>query len=209
MRHQTSKDLYTYWNTLRRGRVAPRRLEIQPGEIAPLLPDTFILERLDDALFAFRLAGTRTCARLAMDLRGANFLARWNGADGSMIAHHLAEIEETGRAGLLTFEARGATGEMRTFEILILPLLHTGSTIDRLLCSLSALDETTEPGDERLGPFRLVAVEAIWPEAPGEGEAVDRQSPLHAHVRNARIVRHNRRQFRVYDGGLANDAEKR
>jgi hypothetical protein len=204
MRHKTTQDLFSYWDALRRGRRAPRRLDIQPSEIASILPDAFILERLDASMFRFRLAGTRMCSRLDSDLRGSNFLDRWSLADRSMLEHHLAEITDQARAGVLTFEAAAPGGKCRTFEILILPLLHTGSAVDRLLCSLSALDDDPEEG--RLGPFRLLAAEAVWPEgrapAPTADEPASRQLPLHAHIRNARIVRHDRRQFRVYDGGL-------
>ena len=206
MRHKTTQDLYSYWNALRRGRRAPRRLEIKPSEIAPILPDAFILERLDAGMFRFRLAGTRMCARLDTDLRGSNFLDRWSSADRSLLEHHLGEITDQARAGVLTFEAAVPGGKSRTFEILILPLLHTGSAVDRLLCSLSALDEGPGHEEGRLGPFRLVAAEAVWPEGRAPAATVDepagRQLPLHPHVRNARIVRHDRRQFRVYDGGL-------
>ncbi len=206
MRHTTTQDLYAYWNALRRGRRAPRRLEIQPSAIAPILADTFILERLDTGNFRFRLAGTRMCVRLETDLRGTNFLDRWSATDRAMLEHHLAEITDQARAGLLTFEATAAGGKRRTFETLILPLLHTGSAIDRLLCSLSALDEDTGQEDGRLGPLHLIAAVAIWPDgrapATAAEDQADRQLPLHPHVRNARIVRHERRQFRVYDGGL-------
>ena len=47
MKHKTSNILYSYWNKVRGDRVTPRRFEIEPAQIAAILPATFILERVD------------------------------------------------------------------------------------------------------------------------------------------------------------------
>ena len=46
-------------NEIRRDRMAPRRLEIEPARISDQLLDTFILERAGTSAFRFRLTGTR------------------------------------------------------------------------------------------------------------------------------------------------------
>ena len=43
----------------------------------------------------------------------------------------------------------------------------------------------------------------VTSESEGGDHADTNQSPFQAHIRNARIVRSERRQFRVYDGGLS------
>ena len=213
MRHQATQALYAYWNEVRRGRLAPRRLEIQPSRIGDLLLDTFILERTERATFRFRLAGTRVTDRFGMDLRARNFLACWSDGDRALLEHHLSAIAELGRAGLFTGEAgltAGAEGggepAPSAFELLVLPLMHTGHSIDRLLCLMVPLDDTERgPGAPIRGGLRLLAAEAIWPDGAPEDDAQrlsDRQRPLSPHVRKARIVRQGRRQFRVYEGGL-------
>jgi hypothetical protein len=65
--------------------------------------------------------------------------------------------------------------------------------------------------DERLTTIRLIAAEAVWPEGRPHAlvDKLSRQSPLQPHVRNARIVRQDRRQFRVYDGGLSTEQNKK
>jgi hypothetical protein len=208
MRHATTQALFNYWNEMRGDRVAPQRLEIQPARIGAILPDTFILERCDSHSFRFRLAGTRVCARFGMELRSLNFLERWSAGDRAMIEEHLAAIAETGRVGVFTGEALSRKGVAATFEIVVLPLVHTGSAIDRFLCSASIFEEHSFLDQEPLHRLKLLAAEAVWPgnrEAEVR-EAAGTQSPLLPQVRTGRIVRYDRRQFRVYDGGLSGES---
>lgn len=210
MRHPASRALFTYWNELRRDRVAPRRLEIEPARISDRLLDTFVLERIGPAGYRFRLTGTRVTSRFGLDVGTHDFLASWSEIDRALIEHHLIAIADLGRGGLFTGEGRFAAPDMGslpdtcTFEMLMLPLAHTGEAIDRFLCLIVALEEEALPADARLEALRLVAAEPVWP--TGETGAIerlaDRQVPLHPHVRTARIVRQGRRQFRVYEGGL-------
>ncbi len=212
MRHPTSQALYAYWNEIRGERIAPQRLEIQPARIGAILPDTFILERSDSRTFRYRLAGTRVCARFGMELRSLNFLDRWSLGDRAMLEEHLAAITETGRVGVFTGEALAGRKSAATFEIVILPLVHTGSAIDRFLCAISLFEEPELLAAEPISRIRLVAAEAVWPRGP-QAQRQDvmsgSQAPLLAHVRNARIVRQDRRQFRVYDGGLSGGGQEK
>lgn len=210
MRHQATQALYAYWNEIRRDRLAPRRLEIQPARIGDLLLDTFILERSDPSRFRFRLAGTRVSARFGFDLKAQDFLACWRDSDRALLEYHLAAITELGRVGVFTGEAviPAATHDeapvASAFEMIVLPLVHTGETIDRLLCLIVPLEEGQRTAAAAEG-LRLMAAEAVWPEGqPNEDPRAygDRQMPLHPNVRVARIVRQGRRQFRVYQGGL-------
>lgn len=208
MRHPATQALYDYWNEIRGDRPAPRRLEIQPARIAETLLDTFILERSDRSAFRFRLAGTRVAARFGLDLKSRDFLSCWGPADRSLLENHLSSITDLGRVGLFTGEAAdGPQAAPYHFELLILPLVHTGNAIDRLLCLLVPLETADETRKVSIGNLRLLAAEEIWPNGvPQEPAAlVDRQLPLHPHVRMARIVRQGRRQFRVYKGGLEDE----
>jgi hypothetical protein len=202
-----TQTLYAYWNDVRRDRIAPQRLEIQPAQLGELLPDTFILERSDGRTFRFRLAGTRICTRFGIELRGLNFLDRWTAGDRSMLEHHLAGITELGRVGVFTADVRFESGRTASVEIIVLPLVHTGAAIDRLLCAMSVLEGGEWPANEAITSLRLLSAEVVWPDGRPHAIAdqLNRQSPLSPHVRMGRIVRQDRRQFRVYDGGLAKD----
>ncbi|MGE3229665.1 MAG: PAS domain-containing protein [Hyphomicrobium sp.] len=219
MRHPATQALFAYWNEVRGERPVPRRLEIQPARIAELLLDTFILERTETSTFRFRLAGTRVAQQLGLELRSRDFLSCWREGDQGLLAHHLEAVSDLGRVALWTGEADVAAGPVGslagssyTFELLLLPLVHTGHAIDRLLCMLVPLDGSAGARSKPIRGLRLLAAETVWPEAQAESarDLADRQLPLHPHVRMARIVRQGRRQFRVYDGGReeTRDADK-
>jgi hypothetical protein len=221
MRHPATQALYAYWNEVRGDRTAPRRLDIQPARIAGLLLDTFILERTDGGAFRFRLAGTRIASRFGLQLKSESFLSCWAEGERGLLAHHLSAIADLGRVGVFTGEAELAgdpeqpavPGLPYPFELIVLPLVHSGETIDRLLCHLVPLEAQESWQDDSILRLRLVAAQSVWPAgapadplvlADGSASFNDRQLPLHPHVRMARIVRQGRRQFRVYQGGQSN-----
>lgn len=209
MQSKTSQTLYNYWNDVRQNRMAPRRFEIEPSRIAPILSETFILERIEADIYRFRLAGTRICDEFGVEFRGTNFLDGWTPDDRITLQRHLQSMTRQGGVGLLTLDVKDAAGALAAYECLLLPLMHTRDTIDRFLGALSRLDTPPITADERLSLRRLRTAEVIWPD--GRPHAVrsnqNRQMPLLPHVRNARIVRVDRRQFRVYEGGLGKGPE--
>lgn len=205
MRQRATQSLFAYWNGVRAGRLAPRRFEIEPSRIADLLADTFILERVDTENFRFRLAGTRICDVLGPEFRASNFLDPWGDADRETLQQLFHSMTSQGGVGLLEVEAVSRDAVITTrFELLLLPLLHTRDVVDRFLGSIVPLSPEAIPHGERLKLKRLVAHELIWPDGRPHSvvDKVDRQVPFLPHIRTARIVRADRRQFRVYDGGL-------
>ena len=216
IQHRAAQALYAYWNGVRAGRRAPRRLEIQPAQLGGLLVDTFILERTDRSTFLFRLAGTRVSAWLGADLRTRNFLSCWGEADRAMLERHLSAISELGRVGLFKGEGYLSGGAApgrpaaaaAPFELIVLPLMHTGQAIDRLLCLLVPLEGTDIDGQRTVHGLKLLAAEEIWPDGVSRDPfaLADPPPSLHPNVRMARIVRQGRRQFRVYQGGRVSEA---
>src|ERR1700693_1227371 len=81
MKHATSRELYDYWDRLRRGQPAPHRGDIEPSDIRRILADTFILEVGDRETYMIRLAGTRICALYGREIKATNFLDLWGAAD--------------------------------------------------------------------------------------------------------------------------------
>jgi hypothetical protein len=205
MKNKTSEVLFHYWNDLRGDRMAPRRFEIEPSRISDILPDTFILERTADEQFLYRLAGTRVCERFGMELRGRSFLEGWSVDDRGCLDRQLEFVTASGGVCVLTVEVQSESGRLATFEVVVLPLTHTQNSVDRLLGAISAIDAPEWLGFESILSKRLVTDEVIWPEGRPHAvvETLDRQVPFLPHIRNARIVRQDRRQFRVYEGGLS------
>jgi hypothetical protein len=93
--------------------------------------------------------------------------------------------------------------------LLLLPLRHTGEAIDRVLGSFVALDRPSWLGHVPLATKRLIANEFIWPASNSNGAAPEfgpvplrpNHTPTPLSPRGGRIVRSERRQFRVFDGG--------
>ena len=206
MRQRATQSMYAYWNGVRADRLAPRRIEIEPSRITDLLADTFILERIDTERFRFRLAGTRICALLGPEFRISDFLDPWGDEDRETLQRMFQAMSTQGGVGLLEVEAATRDGGVSTtLEILVLPLLHTRDVVDRFLGSIVTNHHVELPPGSRLLLKRIVAHDIIWPDGRPHDvvDRMHRQAPFLPHIRSARIVRADRRQFRVYDGGLA------
>ena len=63
-------SLKTYWDRLRAGRVAPYRAELDPRQVESALENMFIVEKLGPDNMRIRLAGTKICEMMGMEVRG-------------------------------------------------------------------------------------------------------------------------------------------
>ena len=210
MKNKTSQLIYAYWNDVRNGRMAPQRFDIEPARIGSILPDTFILEYSRDGDYRYRLAGTRICDRFGDDTRGSSFFAGWANGDHVELLRILEDVREKACVQVLTFEATASAGEQVVFELTLLPLVHTRGSIERIMGTINC-DQANEILLDQ-GPFtlkRLISNEVIWPDGRPHAFLNDRerQSPFLPHIRTGRIVRQDRRQFRVYEGGLSSSTD--
>jgi hypothetical protein len=204
MKQTTIQTLYAYWDGLRAGRVAPRRLEIEPARIAAILAETFMLE-CGDSDYRYRLAGSRLCELFGYELRGTSFLNGWSQADLALIGRQMSIVCSEGAALHLAIEAGVDTRHRIELEVIVLPLLHAGDSIGRVIGAMSATSLSHWPDKGRLATRRLLRHELIHPE-----RLTDNGPPLNGHGRapalpagpDARLVVGDRRQFRVLDGGL-------
>lgn len=203
MKQRTSQTLYSYWNDVRGERLAPARFDIEPSRIADILAETFILEQVDSRTYTFRLAGTRICDYFGSELRGRNFIDLAGHDDRATMEHALASITGQGSVGVFELAAHDPAGRIVDFEALVLPLVHDRSVISRYLGSVSPIDPPAWLGFERLDPQALLNHVLIWPDGRPHAvlERTNRQAPFQAEFANAKVVRLNRRQFRVLDGG--------
>lgn len=204
MKQRTTQTLYAYWNDLRAGRAAPRRLEIEPSRIASILPETFMLERTDAAGYQFRLAGTRLCEIFGAELRGTSILAGWSNSDRAAVADRLASTCGQGAATLLTIEAGADAARRVQLEVIMLPLMHANNTMDRVIGAMSLLTSPHWLGYEHLTAKRLIDHDLIWPDGRPRSimERTGREAPFRAApMTSSRMVRSERRLFRVFDGG--------
>jgi hypothetical protein len=203
MKPRSLQTLYTYWNELRAGRIAPRRLEIEPARITAILAETFMLERADAKSFPYRLAGSRLCDLFGMELRGSDFLDEWSQEDRIAVADLLASVCMQGGVAVLTIEAGAEARQRLELEVLLLPLLHSDNTVGRVIGAMSTTWQPHWLTTQRLSHRRLVKHELIWPDGRPHAFIArsGHQAPFHHAHRDMRVVTSEHRQFRVFDGG--------
>jgi hypothetical protein len=209
MKQKTSQILYAYWNGVRGERIAPRRFEIEPARIASILPETFILERTDAETYAYRLAGTKLCEQSGTEYRGTNFLDGWSDDDRKAILQHLTSDCPQGAVLVMTLEAGGLdrSGPTALFELTLMPLIHASTSVSRYLGAMTAIDAPDWLGSQRLATRRLVDRSVVWPDGrPQSAQNLYKEPvPVFANLAGARLVKSERRTFRVLDGGRASE----
>jgi len=128
------RQLADYWTALRGGRVAPAKSEIDPADIAPLLPYVFFAEAIGlPPDFRFRLAGSHLRDVTGNELTGKlldevfppdfadEVRVRWRQA--------IAEVRPlVGRSKLWIKDRQHVN-----WESVVLPVTRHGSAIDLLL----------------------------------------------------------------------------
>ncbi|MCT4656562.1 MAG: PAS domain-containing protein [Cohaesibacter sp.] len=164
MKHQVTRELYTYWDSLRGGRTAPERSDIDPAEIHTILGDTFILEYNDDHSQTFRLAGTRLCGSFCRELKGRNFLDLWRKEDLASIKILLAAVADDEAAAVIGFEGKTERNQTLSFETILLPLRHYGQPKSRILGAASPLEMPYWIGIWPLMDLNVTSLRLIWPD---------------------------------------------
>ena len=159
MKNTATRDLYGYWDQLRGQRPAPERVDIDPAAIRRVLGDTFIVEIDKSRSFPFRLAGTRMCALLGQELRGASLLDRW--ADPAALAELVTAVSFDLTARVITLSGSTLQGHRLDLELLLLPLHHRGKANSRILGSLTPGETPYWIGLHPISRFDIVAVEEI------------------------------------------------
>ena len=161
MKLAATQQLHAYWRDLKRGRSAPERNDIDPGEIRGVLADTFILEYEPAASFPMRIVGTRTNALFQRELRGQPFLDLWRRGDRAEVVRLLESAADEAQP-FLVGAAGGPTGSgLVDVEVLLLPLRHRGATHARLLGSCAPHRTPDWLGILPIGPMSLTSLRAI------------------------------------------------
>jgi len=205
MKHKTSKALFAYWNAVRGNRVAPHRFEIDPSRISALLPSTFVLERLDAETFRYRLAGTGMCEIFGCELRGTNFLEGWETIDRVPLLRQFSLLTRQGAVAVVYMQINPADEPPLACEVLLLPLLHTQDTVDRVLGAFSPLDHPGWLGDKPAIAKSIIANQIVWPTGDPQPliQRMPFESPEFRQVRHGPIPPSERPQLRVVEGGLS------
>ena len=180
MQKLTSKKLYNYWNELRGSRSAPERSSLDPTKIRDSLANTFILETSeDDDTFLFRLAGSQLCSTYCRELKGRSFTELWHEKDREALKTLIRAVTEDHAVAVVTFQGTTTQGRQATFETILLPVRHNGSTSSRILGSMSVIEQPYWLGSQPVIEQRITGLRLIWPDDPSmQQEARDLSSDI-------------------------------
>jgi len=164
MQKTSTKTLYDYWNALRGSRSTPDRKDIDPTRIRSALANTFILELSDENSFVFRLAGSHLCTAYCRELKGRSFTGLWHDRDRDALDTLIRAVTEDHAVALVTFQGITPINTKVSFETILLPLRHNGSTQTRLLGAMTALDDPYWLGVQPIVEQRITGLRLIWPD---------------------------------------------
>ena len=138
MRHQTSRELFQYWNKLRGENPAPSRHEFEPAYIGNILPSVFMLELSAD-IASLKLAGGDICAMFGDELRGKSFSSLWLNGVERKPSTIVAKCASAQLPFVVTADGLATSGTLNKLEMLLLPLVSENGQFDRVIGSLSQL----------------------------------------------------------------------
>ena len=137
MRQQATRELYAYWNSIRRERAAPDRADIDPAAIRRILSDTFIIEADASGEFPLRLSGGRLNALWLDETKGRSFPQLW-GEDRASVTAVLWTVMDGAAPVVMGAWAAPHDRAPVELEVLLLPLRHHGRTHARILGAVAA-----------------------------------------------------------------------
>jgi hypothetical protein len=176
MKHQATRELFGYWNSLRGERTAPQRSEIDPAAIRNVLADTFMLDVDQQQRYQFRLAGTRVNGLFDSEQKGRSFLDLWRAEERRNVAAVLMTVAD----GACPVVAGGVVAplgqEECAVELLFLPLRHYGKTHSRILGLLKSASQPAWLGLLPVGPLSLRSLRII-DDAESEAQRMPKPIP--------------------------------
>lgn len=218
MQRASTKILFDYWNQLRGSRSAPERKDVDPTRIRQALGSTFILESNEGEDFSFRLAGSHLCSAYCRELKGRPFSRLWHDKDRDAVGTLIRAVTEDFAVALVTFEATTSSNSKLSFETILMPLRHNGSSTSRILGGMTAVEEPYWFGAQPIMEQRITGLRLIWPDDLSTPDRIDdlaaeftqdvaiggndamSGTPAKIHGRNARRYNH----LAVIDGGRTN-----
>jgi hypothetical protein len=133
MRQAATRELFAYWDRLRKGRAAPERAEIDPAAIRNVLADTFLIEVDPACTFPIRLSGTRLNALWLSEQKGRSFLDLWADEERRGLMALILTVLDGAHPVIAGVSAGPPRRKAMQMELLLLPLRHNGKTHARIL----------------------------------------------------------------------------
>ena len=137
MKLAATRELYNYWNELRRERAAPNRIDLDPMAIRGILSNTFMLEVDPGRSYPLRIVGSRMMALFRRELSSETFMSLCGRDDRHMMTRIIQTVLDEPVPAVAGVTAAPAAREPVELELLLLPLRHDGKTHSRVLGSLA------------------------------------------------------------------------
>lgn len=170
MKHPATRAYYTVWNEKRGDAAAPDRSDLDPEAVRDLLGDIFVLACDAGAGYPFRVAGTRVCALLGCDAKGARFTELFARDSRRELRELLGIVAEETEPAVAGIAARGSDGRTLSLELLLLPFsarAHAPLSLTGLLVPLQEIAA-------KVGDFNLVSWRCIAPRPTDRPRSVRR-----------------------------------
>jgi hypothetical protein len=110
----------------------PARADLSPMDLGPLLPQTFMLGRVNGAE-VFRLSGGLIVDLYGRDLRDAGFEDLWSPADRPLVGQAMARARKAAAPLVLTVDAIAPSEDRIGVELTLAPLTGPDGAADRTL----------------------------------------------------------------------------
>ncbi|MEI4262430.1 PAS domain-containing protein [Roseovarius sp. D0-M9] len=123
-----------YWGDMRKGALVPRRSDIDPRGIEPLLANAFITERIAPGLARLRIAGGHLTDLMGMEVRGMPISAFIEPGSRDALANHLVYLFDQPATLRLTLSSPARPGAPALQgTLLMMPLRSDLGDISRAL----------------------------------------------------------------------------
>jgi hypothetical protein len=193
MRQAATRELFAYWDRLRKGRAAPERADIDPAAIRNVLADTFLLEVDSHCTFPIRLSGTRLNALWLCEQRGRSFLDLWAQEERRGVMALVLTVLDGANPVIAGVSVAPDGREAMNMELLLLPLRHNGKTHARILGCIAPV--VHEPW------FGLIAAEKLVLHSMRVMGGEVGETPLPTSPGNIPLPLGRRGHLTVYAGG--------
>lgn len=129
------RQLLDYWTKEKGDRIAPSRLDVDPGQIRALLPNVFLVERIGEPpRYRYRLVGTTVVKEFGEEITGKYL----DEVDFDFVTSRVVSEYDRAAKECRPIVSKWAydkqSGRRMAYERLILPLSSDGRTVDMFLC---------------------------------------------------------------------------
>ncbi len=131
-----------YWDALRRGRLMPKRSEIDPRGLELALENAFILERIAPGIARLRVAGTHLTDLMGMEVRGMPLTTFFAPSHRRLVADALEEMFQTPASCMLRLSSPAVPSRPAIdAKMILLPLKSDLGDVSRALGCLVSKGE--------------------------------------------------------------------